>query len=138
MKKNNFFFALLLTTSALTFGQSIENTHAFANQEEPMLSNKEALLDAKMNVLINELESTFEATINISNNVLSLNLSAHNSTNPYSIMLKDNEGRMILDGNLDANSYKSIELLDQDVESYLLRVCDMTTLKTTVYKIEMR
>ena len=91
--------------------------------------------EAQMNVLINELQTTFDVQLSTVDDILSLIISTNGSTNRYSVQLKDNFGKIILDGNIDPNTQNKIELKDESSESYILSVYDMSTLKSSVFKI---
>jgi len=136
MKKFYFLFSILVTTlSGTALAQEKES---FASSQETLMDYKTEKNTATLNILINELENTFDVTMSIEEDGILLILSTNGSNNPYSVSLKDNNGKFILDGNLDPNMTQRVVLNDLSVDNYLLRVSDMTTLKTTVYKVVTR
>ncbi len=136
MKKFYFLFSILLTTlSGTALAQEKES---FASSQETLIDNQTEKKSATLNMLINELENTFDVTMSVEEDGILLILSTNGSNNPYSVSLKDNNGKFILDGNLDPNMTQRVVLNDLSVDNYLLRVSDMNTLKTTVFKVVTR
>jgi hypothetical protein len=133
MKKFYFLFSILFTTYTGTAFSQEEQT--FATSQETLMDNQSEKHSATLNMLINELENTFEVTMTFEEDGILLILSTNGSNNPYSVSLKDNNGKFILDGNLDPNMTQRVVLNDLSVDNYLLRVSDMNSLKTTVYKV---
>jgi hypothetical protein len=133
MKKFYFLFSLLLTTFTGTALAQEEQT--FATSQETLMDNQSEKHSATLNMLINELENTFDVTMTFEEDGILLILSTNGSNNPYSVSLKDSNGKFILDGNLDPNMTQRVVLNDLSVDNYLLRVSDMNSLKTTVYKV---
>jgi hypothetical protein len=134
MKKIYFLLSvsLIVLTGSLN-AQSNQTALAYAN--ETLMDNEDEKHPATLNMLINELENTFEVTMAFEDDGILLILSTNGSNNPYSVTLKDSNGKLILDGNLDSNMTQRVVLNDLTVGSYLLRVSDMSSLKTTVYKV---
>jgi len=133
MKNFYFLFSILFASvSGTTFAQEKES---FSFSQETLMDNQTEKKSATLNILINELENTFDVTMSIEDDGILLILSTYGSTNPYSVSLKDNNGKIILDGNLDPNMTQRVVLNDLSVDNYLLRVSDMSSLKTTVYKV---
>jgi hypothetical protein len=125
---------ILAVTSSVSYSQDSAETNPYENsiQHEDERTEKG---EARMNVLINELQTTFEVQLTTVDDILSLIISSNGSTNRYSVQLKDNFGKIILDGNIDPNTQNKIELTDESSESYMLSVYDMSTLKSSVFKI---
>jgi hypothetical protein len=134
MKKIYFLLSIALTalTGTVTAQQ---DEQPFANSQETLMDNQAEKHPATLNMLINELENTFDVTMAFEDDGILLILSTNGSNNPYAVTLKDNNGRLILDGNLDPNMTQRVVLNDLSVDNYLLRVSDMRSLKTTVYKV---
>ena len=126
--------SIVLTTVTGTVNAQ-QNVQSFAHSQESILDNQAEKHPATLNMLINELESTFDVTMTFEEDGILLILSTNGSNNPYSVTLKDNNGKLILDGNLDPNMTQKVVLNDLSVDNYLLRVSDMRSLKTTVYKV---
>jgi hypothetical protein len=136
MKKFYFLFSILFATlSGTVLAQEKES---FASSQETLMDNQTEKKSATLNMLINELENTFDVTMSVEEDGILLILSTNGSNNPYSVSLKDNNGKFILDGNLDPNMTQRVVLNDLSVDNYLLRVSDMNTLKTTVFKVVTR
>lgn len=134
MKK--IYFLLSISLTVLTGSLNAQsNQTAFAYANETLMDNEDDKHPATLNMLINELENTFEVTMAFEDDGILLILSTNGSNNPYSVTLKDSNGKLILDGNLDPNMTQRVVLNDLTVGSYLLRVSDMSSLKTTVYKV---
>jgi len=132
----NFYLFLSITFTVLTGSLNAQlNQTGFAHSSESLVDNEAEKHPATLNMLINELENTFEVTMTYEEEGILLILSTNGSNNPYSVSLKDNNGKLILDGNLDPNMTQKVVLNDLTVDNYLLRVSDMRTLKTTVYKV---
>lgn len=133
MKKFYFLFSILFATLSGTV--SAQEKESFASSHETLMDNQTEKKSATLNMLINELENTFDVTMSVEEDGILLILSTNGSNNPYSVSLKDNNGKFILDGNLDPNMTQRVVLNDLSVDNYLLRVSDMNSLKTTVYKV---
>ena len=134
MKK--IYFLLSISLTVLTGSLNAQsNQTAFVYANETLMDNEDEKHPATLNMLINELENTFEVTMAFEDDGILLILSTNGSNNPYSVTLKDSNGKLILDGNLDPNMTQRVVLNDLTVGSYLLRVSDMSSLKTTVYKV---
>lgn len=132
----NIYILLSITLTVLTGSLNAQsNQSQFAHSNETLMDNETEKHPATLNILINELENTFEVTLAYEEDGILLILSTNGSNNPYSVTLKDNNGKLILDGNLDPNMTQKVVLNDLTVDNYLLRVSDMRTLKTTVYKV---
>lgn len=132
----NIYILLSITLTVLTGSLNAQsNQSQFAHSNETLMDNETEKHPATLNMLINELENTFEVTMTYEEEGILLILSTNGSNNPYSVSLKDNNGKLILDGNLDPNMTQKVVLNDLTVDNYLLRVSDMRTLKTTVYKV---
>lgn len=132
----NIYVLLSITLTVLTGSLNAQNNQSqFAHSNETLMDNETEKHPATLNMLINELENTFEVTLAYEEDGILLILSTNGSNNPYSVTLKDNNGKLILDGNLDPNMTQKVVLNDLTVDNYLLRVSDMRTLKTTVYKV---
>ena len=136
MKKFYFLFSILFATLSGTV--SAQEKESFASSQETLMDNQTEKKSATLNMLINELENTFDVTMSVEEEGILLILSTNGSNNPYSVSLKDNNGKFILDGNLDPNMTQRVVLNDLSVDNYLLRVSDMNTLKTTVFKVVTR
>jgi hypothetical protein len=136
MKKFYFLFSILFATLSGTV--SAQEKESFASSQETLMDNQTEKKSATLNMLINELENTFDVTMSVEEDGILLILSTNGSNNPYSVSLKDNNGKFILDGNLDPNMTQRVVLNDLSVDNYLLRVSDMNTLKTTVFKVVTR
>ena len=61
---------------------------------------------------------------------------SNNSNNAYTVNLKDNNGKTIMDFSLEPNTSLNFDLTEYPAENYLLRITDMSTLKMTVAKLE--
>lgn len=132
----NIYILLSISLTVLTGSVNAQsNQSQFAHSNETLMDNETEKHPATLNMLINELENTFEVTLAYEEDGILLILSTNGSNNPYSVTLKDNNGKLILDGNLDPNMTQKVVLNDLTVDNYLLRVSDMRTLKTTVYKV---
>jgi hypothetical protein len=132
----NIYILLSITLTVLTGSLNAQsNQSQFAHSNETLMDNETEKHPATLNMLINELENTFDVTMTYEEDGILLILSTNGSNNPYSVTLKDNNGKLILDGNLDPNMTQKVVLNDLTVDNYLLRVSDMRTLKTTVYKV---
>jgi hypothetical protein len=132
----NIYILLSISLTVLTGSLNAQfNQTQFAHSNETLMDNQAEKHAATLNMLINELESTFDVTLTFEEDGILLILSTNGSNNPYSVSLKDNNGKLILDGNLDPNMTQKVALNDLTVDNYLLRVSDMRTLKTTVYKV---
>jgi hypothetical protein len=132
----NIYILLSFSLTVLTGSLNAQfNQTQFAHSNETLLDNETEKHPATLNMLINELESTFDVTLTFEEDGILLILTTNGSNNPYSVSLKDNNGKLILDGNLDPNMTQKVALNDLTVDNYLLRVSDMRTLKTTVYKV---
>lgn len=132
----NIYILLSITLTVLTGSLNAQsNQSQFAHSNETLMDNETEKHPATLNMLINELENTFEVTLAYEEDGILLILSTNGSNNPYSVTLKDNNGKLILDGNLEPNMTQKVVLNDLTVDNYLLRVSDMRTLKTTVYKV---
>lgn len=136
MKKFYFLFSILFAT--LSGSVLAQEKDSFAYSQETLMDNQTEKKSATLNMLINELENTFDVTMSVEEDGILLILSTNGSNNPYSVSLKDNNGKFILDGNLDPNMTQRVVLNDLSVDNYLLRVSDMNTLKTTVFKVVTR
>lgn len=136
MKKFYFLFSILFATLSGTV--SAQEKESFASSQETLMDNQTEKKSATLNMLINELENTFDLTMSVEEDGILLILSTNGSNNPYSVSLKDNNGKFIIDGNLDPNMTQRVVLNDLSVDNYLLRVSDMNTLKTTVFKVVTR
>ena len=133
MKNFYFLFSILFISAAgTTFAQEKES---FASSQETLMDNQSEKHSATLNMLINELENTFDVTMTFEDDGILLFLSTNGSNNAYSVTLKESNGKIILDGNLDPNMTQRVVLNDLSVDNYLLRVSDMSSLKTTVYKV---
>ena len=136
MKKFYFLFSILFAT--LSGSVLAQEKDSFAYSQETLMDNQTEKKSATLNMLINELENTFDVAMSVEEDGILLILSTNGSNNPYSVSLKDNNGKFILDGNLDPNMTQRVVLNDLSVDNYLLRVSDMNTLKTTVFKVVTR
>lgn len=133
MKNIYFLFSILI--SSLSGPIFAQEEQAIITSQETMLDNRIEKHSATLNMLINELENTFDVTMTFEEEGILLILSTNGSNNAYSVSLKDSNGKFILDGNLDPNMTQRVVLNDLSFDNYLLRVSDMSSLKTTVYKI---
>jgi hypothetical protein len=132
----NIYILLSFSLTVLTGSLNAQfNQTQFVHSNETLMDNQAEKHAATLNMLINELESTFDVTLTFEEDGILLILTTNGSNNPYSVSLKDNNGKLILDGNLDPNMTQKVALNDLTVDNYLLRVSDMRTLKTTVYKV---
>lgn len=132
----NIYILLSISLTVLTGSLNAQfDQTGFAHSSETLMDNEAEKHPATLNMLINELEGSFDVTMAYEEDGILLILSTNSSNNPYSVTLKDNNGKLILDGNLDPNMTQKVVLNDLTVDNYLLRVSDMRTLKTTVYKV---
>jgi len=128
---------------------TILTTALFANLSYSQISTDEIKVDNSiefsvskknpqnlvLHALINELEPSLEGALVFESEELNLLISTFGATNKYSLSLKDADGKSVIEGNLDPNSSTTIKLSDYPSESFMLRVSDMQSLKTSVFKI---
>lgn len=126
----------------LTAGLFANSSYAQISSDERKVDNSIEFSESKMDpqtlvlhTLINELGSSLEGMLVFESNELNLLISTFGATNKFTLSLKDADGKSVIDGNLDPNSSTTIKLSDYPSESFILRVSDMQSLKTSVFKI---
>ena len=126
---------ILLNASANAQNNTSFDSESKSMEQSTIVDNANEKNEFVLTKLIDELQNTLDVQIESKINFLSLTISSNNSNNAYTVNLKDNNGKTIMDFSLDPNTSFNFDLTAYPAENYLLRITDMSTLKMTVAKL---
>lgn len=127
---------ILLNASANAQNNTSSDSESKSLAQTTVVDNEDEKNEFVLTKLIDELQNTLDVQIDSKIDFLSLTIMSNNSNNAYTVNLKDNNGKTIMDFSLEPNTSLNFDLTEYPAENYLLRITDMSTLKMTVAKLE--
>jgi hypothetical protein len=127
---------ILLNASANAQNNTSSDSDSNSIAQTTVVDNEDEKNEFVLTKLIDELQNTLDVQIESKIDFLSLTIMSNNSNNAYTVNLKDNNGKTIMDFSLEPNTSLNFDLTAYPAENYLLRITDMSTLKMTVAKLD--
>ena len=127
---------ILFSASANAQNNTLSDSESKTMAQTTIVDNADEKNEFFLTKLIDELQNTLDVQIESKIDFLSLTIMSNNSNNAYTVNLKDNNGKTIMDFSLEPNTSLNFDLTAYPAENYLLRITDMSTLKMTVAKLD--